>query len=87
MSQREREDEGRGEWRSCVSHLLHQSPEEDGFLAERVVHQALGEEDHALREVVLGQPGHHPLLLHVRPPRDVDDQVAPVLPVPGWPHT
>lgn len=34
-------------------------------------------------EVVLGQPRHHPLLLHVRPARHIDDEVAQVLPVPG----
>ena len=46
------------------------------------MHQPVGEEDHALWEVVLGQPRHHPLLLHVWPSRDVEDHVAQVLPVP-----
>ena len=65
------------------THLLHEVAQEDGLLPQRVVHQPVREEDHALWEVVLGQPRHHPLLLHVRPPRDVEDHVAQVLPVPG----
>lgn len=66
-----------------ATHLLHEVAEEDGLLPQRVMHQPIREEDHALWEVVLGQPGNHPLLLHVRPPRDVEDHVAQVLPVPG----
>lgn len=38
------------------THLLHEVAEEDGFLPQWVVHQPIGEEDHALWEVVLGQP-------------------------------
>lgn len=49
--------------------------------------QAFREEDHALGEVVLGEPGHHALLLHVRTASDVDDQVAQVLPVSGHKHS
>lgn len=52
-------------------------------MAQWVVHQAVTEGHHAVGEVVLGQPRHHPLLLHVRPARHVDDEVAQVLPVPG----
>lgn len=48
-----------------------------------VVHQAVTEGHHAVREVVLGQPCHDTLLLHVRPARHIDDEVAQVLPVPG----
>lgn len=69
----------------CVSpetHLLDEVLEKDGLLPQRVVHQALGEEDHPVGEVVLREPRHHALLLHVRATRDVDDQVAQVLPVP-----
>ena len=70
----------------CVSppaHLLHQVPEEDGLLPQWVVDQALREEDHPVGEVVLRQPGDHALLLHVRTARDVDDEVAQLLPVSG----
>lgn len=35
-----------------------------------------------MREVVLRQPGHHTVLLHVRPASHVHNQVARVLPVP-----
>lgn len=45
------------------------------------MNQALGEEDHPMGEVVLGQPGHNALLLHVRAASDVDDQVSQVLPM------
>lgn len=62
--------------------LLHEVAEEDGLLPQWVVHQPIREEDHALWEVVLRQPRHHPLLLHVRPPGDVKDHVSQVLPVP-----
>lgn len=62
-------------------YLVHQVPEEDGFLAKWVVHQPLRKEDHSLGEVVLRQPGHNPLLLHVWSASDVNDQVAQVLPV------
>lgn len=52
-------------------------------MPQRVVHQAITEGHHAMGEVVLGQPRHHPLLLHVGPARHIDDEVAQVLPVPG----
>lgn len=47
------------------------------------MHQAVAERDDAVREVVLGQPGYHPLLLHVRTTCDIHDQVTQVLPVPA----
>jgi hypothetical protein len=34
-----------------------------------------------MREIVLSQPCHHPLLLHVGPAGHIDDEVAQVLPV------
>lgn len=52
-------------------------------MPQRVMHQAVTEGHHAMGEVVLGQPRHHPLLLHVGSARHVDDEVAQVLPVPG----
>lgn len=66
-----------------MCHLFDEAPEEDGFLAQGVVDEALREKHHALREVVLREPWHHPLLLHVGPAGDVDYQVAKVLPVPA----
>lgn len=63
------------------AYLLDEVSEEDGLLSQGVVDQAFGEEDHPVGEVVLREPGHHALLLHVRAPGDVDDQVAQVLPV------
>lgn len=48
------------------------------------MHQALGEEDHPVGKVVLREPRHHTLLLHIRATRDVNDQVAQVLPVPKY---
>lgn len=47
--------------------------------------EAVAEGDDAVREVVLRQPGHHAVLLHVGPACYIHDQVACVLPVPaGW---
>lgn len=66
-----------------MCYLLDEAPEEDGFLAQGVVDEPLGEKHHALGEVVLREPRHHPLLLHVGPTGDVDDQVPEVLPVPA----
>ncbi|PWA15814.1 hypothetical protein CCH79_00009115, partial [Gambusia affinis] len=50
--------------------------EEVGLVPERVVDQSVAEGDDAMWEVVLRQPGHHPLLLHVWTPRHVDDQIT-----------
>lgn len=52
-------------------------------MPQRVVDQAFAEGHHAVREVVLREPGHHALLLHVGTAGHVHDQVAQVLPVPG----
>lgn len=57
--------------------------EEVGLVPQRVVDQAVAEGHHAVGEVVLREPGHHPLLLHVGTARHVHDQVAQVLPVPA----
>lgn len=55
---------------------LCQRLEEVGLVPERVVDQAIAKGDNAMREVVLRQPGHYPLLLHVWPSGHVDDQIA-----------
>lgn len=57
--------------------------QEVGLVAQRVVDQAVAEGDDAVREVVLREPGHHALLLHVGPAGHVHDQVAQILPVPA----
>ena len=67
----------------CEGHLLYEVPEEDGLLPQGIVNQALREEDHPVGEVVLREPRHHALLLHIRAACDVDDQIAQVLPVPA----
>lgn len=61
--------------------LLHQTLEENSFLTQGVMNETFREEDHPLREVVLREPGHDPLLLHVRTTGDIDDQIAKILPV------
>lgn len=38
------------------TYLLDEVLEKDGLLPQRVVHQALGEEDHPVGEVVLREP-------------------------------
>lgn len=67
-------------------YLLDEVSTEDGLLSQGIVDQAFREEDHPMGEVVLREPGHHTLLLHVRPAGDVNDQVSQVLPVsvPAW---
>lgn len=47
------------------------------------MHQPVAEGDDAVREVVLREPCHHPLLLHVRAACDVHNQITQVLPVPA----
>lgn len=64
-------------------HLLDQALQKHRFLAQWVVGEAIAEGDDAVRKVVLRQPGHHAVLLHIRPARYVHDQVAGVLPVPA----
>ena len=44
--------------------------------------EAITERDDPMGEVMLGKPGHHPVLLHVWTPRHVDDHVTRVLPMP-----
>lgn len=41
------------------------------LLSERVCREALHEGDHAVREVMLRQPRHHFLLLHIRSGSDI----------------
>lgn len=62
---------------------LGQRLEEISLVSERVVHQTIAKGDDAVRKVVLREPGHYSLLLHVWPPRYVDDQVTQILPVPA----
>lgn len=62
---------------------LSQGLEEVGLVSERVVDQAVAEGHDTMREVVLRQPGHHALLLHVWTSRHINDQIAQILPVPG----
>lgn len=66
-------------------HLLHQALQKHRLLAQWVVGEAIAEGDDAVRKVVLRQPGHHAVLLHIGPARYIHNQVARVLPVPvGW---
>lgn len=62
-------------------YLLYEVPEEDGLLSQGIMNQALREEYHPMGEIVLRQPGYHTLLLHVRAPSDVNDQISQVLPM------
>lgn len=62
-------------------HLRDEQLQKVSLVAQRVVHQAITEGHHTVREIVLSQPCHHPLLLHVRPAGHIDDEVAQVLPV------
>lgn len=62
-------------------YLLYEVPEEDGLLSQGIMNQALREEDHPMGKIVLRQPGYHALLLHVRAPGDVNDQISQVLPM------
>ena len=71
---------------SLVVYLLYEVPEEDGLLPQRIMNKAFREEDHAVGEVMLWQPGYHALLLHVRAACDVDNQITQVLPVPAYEH-
>lgn len=52
-------------------------------MSEWVVNQPIAEGDDAMREVMLREPGHHTLLLHVRATRHIYDQVTQILPVPA----
>uniref|UniRef100_A0A4W2DQZ6 peptidylprolyl isomerase n=1 Tax=Bos indicus x Bos taurus TaxID=30522 RepID=A0A4W2DQZ6_BOBOX len=55
--------------------------QEHRLLTQWVVSETIAEGDDAVGEVVLRQPGHHAVLLHIRTARHVHDQVARVLPV------
>lgn len=66
-----------------LPYLVDEGFEEVGLVSERVVNQPVAEGDDAVRKVMLREPGHHPLLLHVRTTRHVHYQIAQVLPVPA----
>lgn len=57
----------------CDSHFLYEVFKEDGFLSQGIVNQPFRKEDHPVREIVLREPRHDALLLHVRPTGNVDD--------------
>lgn len=65
---------GRGH--SQPQYLLHQALQKHRFLPQWVMGEAITEGDNTMGEVVLRQPGDHPVLLHVRPARYVHNQVA-----------
>lgn len=67
---------------SSASYLRYEGLEEVCFVAKRIVHQTVAKGHNAMREIVLREPGHHSLLLHVWTTRHIHDQVAQVLPVP-----
>lgn len=67
---------------SSSPHLGDEGLEEVCFVTKWVVHQAVTKGYNAMREIVLREPGHHPLLLHVWTASHVHDQVAQVLPMP-----
>lgn len=73
----------------CLSHayLVPELFEIDGLLSEWFSRQTINEGHHAMGEVVLRQPCHYFLLLHVWSRRHIDDQVAKVLPVSARTHT
>lgn len=66
---------------SDLLYLLDEVSKEDGLLSQGIVDQAFREEDHPVGKVVLREPRHNTLLLHVRAAGDVNDQVSQVLPV------
>lgn len=67
---------------SPAAYLSDEGLEEVCFVAKRVVHQPVAKGYNAMREIVLREPGHHPLLLHVWTACHVYNQVAQVLPMP-----
>lgn len=67
---------------SSSPYLGDEGLEEVCFVTKWVVHQAVAKGYNAMREIVLREPGHHPLLLHVWTASHVHDQVAQVLPMP-----
>lgn len=66
---------------SSLPYLVDEGLEEVGLVSERVVNQSVTEGHDAMRKVMLREPGHHTLLLHVRTTRYIYDQVAQILPV------
>lgn len=62
-------------------HLIDERLEEVGLVPQGVVDQSVAEGHDAVGEVVLREPGHHALLLHVRAACHVHNQVAQVLPI------
>lgn len=62
-------------------HLRDEQLQKVSLVPQWVVHQAVTEGHHTVREIVLSQPCHHPLLLHVGSAGHIDDEVAQVLPV------
>lgn len=64
-----------------LPYLVDEGLEEVGLVSERVVNQPIAEGDDAMRKVMLREPGHHALLLHVGTTRYVHYQIAQVLPV------
>lgn len=67
-------------WRS---YLAEEGFEEVGLVSERVVNQPVTKRDNAVRKVMLREPRHHTLLLHVRTSCYVYYQIPQVLPVPA----
>lgn len=65
-----------------VAYVGDEGFQEVGLVPQRVVDEPIAEGDDAMGEVVLCQPRYHPLLLHVGAARDIDNEVAEVLPVP-----
>lgn len=65
------------------SNLSDQLSEVRCLLPERFCRETVREPRETLGEVVLGQPSHHHLVLHVGSSRDVVDQITEVVPVPG----
>lgn len=45
--------------------------------------EAIAEGDNAMGEVVLRQPGHHTVFLHIGSARYIHNQIARILPVPA----
>lgn len=54
------------------------------LVTERVGTEAIGKGEKSVREVVLSEPGDYASLLHIRPTRDVDDQIAKLLPMTNY---
>lgn len=64
-----------------LPYLVDEGLEEVGLVSERVVDQSVTEGHDAVRKVMLREPRHHALLLHVRATCYVYDQVTQILPV------